>query len=159
MFKHSVNSKVYEALSTVGRLDEDTSGFLIVTTDGKLLHQITNPQNHIKKRYLVETIDSITEGQCLAISHGVDITVKDHGKTERYTSRPAEIILQERNVAELIIDEGKKREIRRIFLALGNKVVKLHRLSTENMILADYDLKPGQFCKITLEEINRLILY
>ena len=68
-----------------------------------------------------------------------------------------EIELEEERVAFLTIGEGKKRQIRRMFGALGNQVTALHRSSTENMALSDFDLAPGEFIEVRRRDIVDLI--
>jgi 16S rRNA pseudouridine516 synthase len=157
ILRESVKSTAYESLITVGRLDQETTGFLIVTTDGKLVHKITSPDNNVKKTYYVKTTKSITEKQIKIIRNGVKFSVNDHGITQEYTTRPAEISYITKYTLKITIDEGKKREIRRIFSTLGNEVTVLHRLSTENMELSNYKLEIGDYCKITIQEIEEFI--
>ena len=157
MYKRQVPSNVYESLITVGRLDEDTTGFLLVTTDGKLVDKITSPKNHISKKYLVETELGITEDEISQIKNGVKIEIFDNDYYERYVSQPANITLDDENIAVLTIKEGKKRQIRRMFSALGNYVVSIHRLAIGNMVLSNYDISTGDYREITLDEINQYI--
>jgi len=157
LFYGKLPTMVYESLITVGRLDENTTGLLLVTTDGKLAHKITNPQNKIKKTYYIETTKLISLNQIDAIRKGVKIKINDNGKIEEYISRPTILTEIEENSMILTIDEGKKREIRRIFNSVGNEVSKLHRLSTEKMSLDDYNLDLGEFCEINFEDIVREI--
>ena len=157
LFRDAVEPSIYESLVTVGRLDEDTTGLLLVTTDGKLVHSVTDPQKNIKKTYRVKTQDAITELQLESIREGVDVSVTEYGSLEEFQTRPATIELESSICAILTIDEGKKRQIRRMFTTLGNHVNHLHRLSTEGMVLKEYGLEPGQFCTITREEVNRAL--
>ena len=158
LFRNHVESTVYESLVTVGRLDEETTGFLLFTTDGKMVSIITNPEMHIQKTYRVITENRITEESMEVIRDGVHISIDDEGFTDSYVTRPAHIRLSKPNIAILTIDEGKKRQIRRMFGTLGNHVIQLHRLSTENMNLADFNLKAGQFCQLSKSEIESLII-
>ena len=158
IFKNNLSKSVYQSLVTVGRLDEDTTGLLLVTTDGKLVDRITNPNNHVPKKYLVDTELDIVEEEVSAIRKGVDIKIIEENFTEKYTSRPAKIILQDSNQAILIIDEGKKRQIRRMFDSMGNYVVSIHRLAIGNMNLDDFNINQGEFEEITLEKINKTII-
>jgi 16S rRNA pseudouridine516 synthase len=155
IFKGEVSRQVYESLITVGRLDEGTTGFLLVTTDGKLVHKITNPKNRIKKTYHIETTKSISIKQIDSLKRGVKIKINDNGIVEEYISRPTILTNIREYSMRLTIDEGKKREIRRMFESVGNEVSKLHRISTEKMILNDYKLKPGEYCEINYEDIER----
>jgi len=155
LFYGRVSKIVYESLITVGRLDENTTGFLLVTTDGKLAHKITNPKNKIKKTYYIETTKSISLEQIDSIKNGIKIKINDNGKVEEYISRPTILTDIEEKSMILTIDEGKKREIRRMFDTVGNEVSKLHRLSTEKMLLNDYKLDLGEYCEINFEDIDR----
>ena len=155
LFYGRVSKIVYESLITVGRLDENTTGFLLVTTDGKLAHKITNPKNKIKKTYYIETTRSISLEQIDSIKNGIKIKINDNGKVEEYISRPTILTDIEEKSMILTIDEGKKREIRRMFDSVGNEVSKLHRLSIEKMLLNDYKLELGEYCEINFEDIDR----
>ncbi len=155
LFYGRVSKIVYESLITVGRLDENTTGFLLVTTDGKLAHKITNPKNKIKKTYYIETTKSISLEQIDSIKNGIKIKINDNGKMEEYISRPTILTDIKEKSMILTIDEGKKREVRRMFDSVGNKVSKLHRLSTEKMSLNDYKLELGEYCEINFEDIDR----
>ena len=155
LFYGRVSKIVYESLITVGRLDENTTGFLLVTTDGKLAHKITNPKNKIKKTYYIETTKSISLEQIDSIKNGIKIKINDNGKVEEYISRPTILTDIEEKSMILTIDEGKKREIRRMFDSVGNEVSKLHRLSIEKMLLNDYKLELGEYCEINFEDIDR----
>ena len=157
IFRGAVEPSVYESLVTVGRLDEDTTGFLLVTTDGKLVHSITDPDKKIKKTYRVTTEQKITVKQLEAIRNGMAVSVVEYGSVEEFETRPATIELEGDSCALLTIDEGKKRQIRRMFRSLDNHVIQLHRISTESMVLDDFNLLPGQFCSVTRQEINRAL--
>jgi 16S rRNA U516 pseudouridylate synthase RsuA-like enzyme len=81
----------------------------------------------------------------------------EFGTVEEFRTRGAHVYLEDERCAILTIDEGKKRQIRRMFTTLGNNVEHLHRLSTEAMVLSEYDLKPGEFCPVSREDINRAL--
>ena len=157
LFRDAVEPKVFESLVTVGRLDEDTTGFLLVTTDGKMVHAITDPNRHIKKMYRVETEHPISRQDIDAIREGVEVSVVEFGTLEEFRTRGAHVYLENERCAILTIDEGKKRQIRRMFTTLGNQVQHLHRLSTEGMVLSDFNLESGEFCAVTREDINRAL--
>ncbi len=157
LFKDSLSPNTFRSLVTVGRLDEGTTGFLLVTTDGNIVHRITNPDSRIGKSYRVNTRVEVSEEQANSIRRGVRVTDPDR-VSDTYVSRPAELTLEGGKVAIITIDEGKKREIKRIFEAVGNNVVKLHRVSIGNMVLSDYKLGIGDFCEVTLDEITIKIL-
>ena len=81
----------------------------------------------------------------------------EYGSLEEFETRPATIELEHDSCALLTIDEGKKRQIRRMFTSLDNHVTHLHRIATETMVLDDFNLKPGHFCSVTREQINRAL--
>ena len=153
IFKKNLDESIFRRLITVGRLDEDTTGLLIVTTDGKIVDKISNPESHISKKYLVKTELEITMEEILAIKKGVKIQIFDEDKIEQYISRPAQIDLEGANTAILTIDEGKKRQIRRMFDSLGNYVVSIHRLAIGNLVLSDFDIMSGEYHEIILDLI------
>jgi pseudouridine synthase len=157
LFRSDVSASVYESLVTVGRLDEDTTGLLLVTSDGHLVNRITKPENKVNKSYKVDCYDLLSESQLVSLREGVEVVVNDHGSTETYRALPAIVEIEHDHCAIVTITEGKKRQIRRMFTSIGNEVKHLHRLSTEGMILSDYNLNPGEYCSITLEDIERLI--
>jgi len=157
LFRSDVSATVYESLVTVGRLDEDTTGFLLVTSDGKLVNRITKPEKKVNKSYRVDCYDLVSKSQLVSLREGVEVVVDDHGPTETYRTLPAIVELENDHCAIVTINEGKKRQIRRMFTSVGNEVKHLHRLSTEGMVLSNYNLQPGEFCSITLEEIERKI--
>ena len=153
LFENRLSKNIYQSLVTVGRLDEDTTGLLLVTTDGKIVEKITNPENHIPKKYFVKTDLEITEEEITAIRKGIAIKIVEEYHTEEYISRPARITLQDVDAAILTIDEGKKRQIRRMFDTLGNYVVSIHRLAIGDLILENYNVQSGKFKEISKEEI------
>ncbi len=126
-----------KTLFCIGRLDEDTSGLLILTNDGELSYKITNPENKIEKTYSVVLESPLDEKIIKSIESGVTITMEENGRTYKYKTRPFKITLNKQNRKNLMIkiSEGKKREIRRIFESINNEVVKLKRISIGNINL------------------------
>jgi pseudouridine synthase len=157
-FREHVDATTYERLVTVGRLDENTTGFLLVTTDGKMVHRITSPDHTVRKTYEVQTAHALDDDQLDAIRNGVRIVVDDGEASDTYWTKPAEVQQQSERSVMLTIGEGKKRQIRRMFGALNNPVVELHRHSTEAMELKDYELQPGEFVAVKRKELVDLIL-
>ena len=142
-------------LHTVGRLDSDTSGLLLLTTDGRFSHHITAPESAINKTYLVTLKKPIAEPaqqedyikKCAA---GL-LLPPDH-KAQQEKSAPARLTFRSPDICTITVTEGKFHEVRRIFRALGNEVSALHRLSIANLQL-DENLAPGQYRELTQEEI------
>lgn len=127
----------YHPLKTVGRLDKDSSGLLLLTSDGDFAHQMTHPKFQKEKIYEVVLDRELENNDKVSIVQGINV--------ENYTSR-----LKLSNIVERIwrvnMAEGRNRQIRRTFAALGYEVVGLHRIAFGDYRLED--LKPGEFKEI-----------
>jgi 16S rRNA pseudouridine516 synthase len=110
------------ALSTIGRLDKDTSGLLLITDDGPLLHRVISPRSHVPKRY-VATLDRPLRGDEAAVFAAGDLMLD--GETAPLA--PAALEPLGPNEARLTITEGRYHQVRRMFAAVGNHVTALHR--------------------------------
>src|SRR4051812_11105427 len=110
------------ALSTVGRLDKDTSGLLLMTDDGKLLHRIISPKNHIAKRYHV-TLNWPLRGDEAELFLAGTMMLDGEDKP----LAPARLEVLSERTAWLTITEGRYHQVRRMFSALKNRVIGLHR--------------------------------
>jgi len=140
-----------QSLYTVGRLDKDTEGLLIVTNDGRLSNAVTNPKNEIIKRYYAVLEKQIDQEKIKILEKGIEISI---GR-EQYKTKPCKIeIIGEKHVY-ISISEGKKRQIKKMFDAIGNKVIYLRRVSIGNIQLEK--LKIGEFREISREEIYKKI--
>ena len=137
-------------LFPVGRLDIDTEGLLLITNDGKLAHELLSPKKHVDKTYFVRLRDELSEEDCKKLCEGVDIG-------EKNLTMPAEITEYEPEGRQcfITIREGKFHQVKRMFAAVGNEVLYLKRLSMGSLIL-DETLQPGQYRKLSEEEIERL---
>jgi len=134
----------------VGRLDQDTSGLLVVTNDAGLAEHITNPEHKVPKTYLVKCSTLLSEEQIDQLRHGIEL--KD-GMT-----RPARVVRirdrSNRTVFEITITEGRNRQVRRMVEALGAKVLKLVRVAIGPIRIGT--LQIGQFRPMLAEEVNLL---
>ncbi len=110
------------ALSTVGRLDKDTSGLLLMTDDGALLHRIISPRNHVAKRYLVTLARPMSGTETDVFASG-DLLLEGEDKP----LLPATLEVLGPQSAHLTITEGRYHQVRRMFAAVGNHVEALHR--------------------------------
>lgn len=126
------------AISTVGRLDKETSGLLLMTDDGALLHRIISPKNHVPKRY-VATLDRPLRGDEAALFASGTMMLEGEEKP----LLPAELEVLEPTLARLTIHEGRYHQVRRMFAAAGNHVVALHRDRIGGLDLPA-DLEPGR---------------
>ncbi len=115
--------KEYEHLNLkpVGRLDKDTTGLIILTNDNNFIHKMTNPKNNIVKKYLVSLCDPIQTDYKQKIKEGI---VLKNG----YITKPGEIEILNDNECYLTITEGKYHQVKRMFAALGNRVIELRRV-------------------------------
>lgn len=131
-------------LHTVGRLDKDTSGLLILTTDGLFSHQLTSPENHVKKIYeaVLKESESLERQKKISESFSRGILMPAEKKAPEQMALPAEAEWLSEKVCRVTVMEGKFHQIRRMFLAVGNEVVKLKRLSFASFQLTD-DFEEG----------------
>jgi 16S rRNA pseudouridine516 synthase len=134
------------ALSTIGRLDKETSGLLLITDDGPFLHRVISPKSKIAKRYLA-TLDRPLEGhEAEAFAAG---TLMLEGETDPLA--PAVLEPSGPNTASLTITEGRYHQVRRMFAAVGNHVTALHRDRIGGLILP-VDLEPGAWRILSADE-------
>lgn len=134
-------------LSIAGRLDKDTTGLVLLSTDGKFIHKITSPNSNIKKTYEVKTSDPIEESYIEAFKNGVEI------KEDDYIARPCELEIIDNNKAIVKVTEGKYHLVKRLFSNLGNKVTSLKRLAIGDLKLDPY-LEEGNYRELTEEELK-----
>ncbi len=133
-------------LNHVGRLDKDTTGLILLTNDGDLSQFLTHPKNKIPKEYVAKTNEFINDKVIKKIERGIFIGSGEKGK--------AKIISQEKikNTVHvnMILRQGKKNEIRRIFKFSGLKLIALKRIKFGNITLDQ--LKEGQWRELTKKE-------
>jgi len=146
-----ITDKKRKDLFPVGRLDKDTEGLLLITNDGDLAHRLLAPKKHVDKLYYAKVEGIVTEEDRKAFAEGVDI-----GEDE--VTRPAVLeILKSDEVSEihLTIQEGKFHQVKRMFEAVGKKVIYLKRISMGTLYL-DENLKLGEYRALTEEELKHL---
>ena len=145
--------KVNKRIVPVGRLDMYTSGALILTNDGELVNKLTHPKNEINKTYNVTISGKITKQEVELLKNGVEI---DNG----YITKPAEVkilkIDEEKNISriQIIIHEGKNRQIRKMCASIGKKVLALHRSKIGNIDVKN--LKLGEWRYLNKKELSDL---
>ena len=134
------------ALSTIGRLDKETSGLLLITDDGPFLHRVISPKSNIAKRYAA-TLDRPLEGhEAETFAAG---TLLLEGETDPLA--PAVLEPTGPNTANLTITEGRYHQVRRMFAAVGNHVTGLHRDRIGGLALAA-DMEPGAWRILASDE-------
>ena len=139
-------------VSSIGRLDKDTEGLLIITNDGALNHYITSPNNHVDKKYYVEIDNPLTNNQMEEFEKG--ILIKD-GDMEDFVTRNAKIEKIDECKYYVTISEGKFHQIKRMFKYFDKDVLYLKRVQMGKIIL-DESLKEGEYRPLTKEEIEIL---
>lgn len=142
--------KVPERVFSVGRLDYNTEGLLILTNDGDFANKLTHPTNHINKEYLVTIEGDIKEGDLAVMRAGV----VENGK--RMPSAKIEIVEIKKDTTKLkvVIDEGQNRQIRRMFEAIGKNIVLLKRVAIGKLVLGG--LERGKYRELTQKELSNI---
>ena len=138
------------AISTIGRLDKQTTGLLLLTDDGDLLHRVISPKRHVAKVYRATLARPLsgTEGALFASG---ELVLENEDKP----LSPAILEVVSPTEALLTVTEGRYHQVRRMFAAVGNHVEALHRERMGGLVLPD-DLAPGAWRLLTLEEIERI---
>lgn len=130
-------------LTPVGRLDKDTEGVLLFTNNGKLAHELLSPKKHIKKIYYALLEKEIGDESIEKLKQGVDIG--------GYITQPAEVKKISTNEIHLTISEGKFHQVKKMLIAVGNKVEYLKRIKFGKISLNDMEL--GEVIEIELDDI------
>lgn len=138
----------YKKLKTIGRLDKDSSGLIMLTDDGDLAFRLTHPKFAKTKQYLV-TIDKALEPLHQQMINDFGVNLPD-GRSQLGLEK----LNDNRREWRVVIHEGRNRQIRRTFAALGYTVIKLHRTNFDNISLSG--LKPGKFIELTEAEISHI---
>lgn len=143
-----IMSDVEERVFPVGRLDYNTSGLLLLTNDGDFANRIMHPGHRMDKTYRVRVAGNISKMKISVLRAGVRL-----GKFKTSPAR-VDVITWNRHsmILEVTIHEGKNRQIRRMFEAVGYPVQELERISIGNMKLGH--LKPGQYRKLSRRELE-----
>lgn len=135
-------------LATVGRLDKETTGLLLLTDDGALLHRITAPKKAIPKRYRARLARDLNGQEAAALFASGDLMLEGESKP----LLPAQLEVLGKREAVLVIHEGRYHQVRRMFAAAGNHVEELHREKIGGLSIPA-DLAPGEFRLVSAEEL------
>jgi len=145
--------KVKERLVPVGRLDMYTSGALILTNDGDFVYKVTHPKHEINKTYTVTLKGIIEKTKVDELRKGIDIG--------GYITKPAKVKIlktdEEKNISrlEIVIHEGKNRQVRKMCEAIGYKVLALHRSKIADIGVKDIEL--GKWRYLSKNEVNKIL--
>lgn len=142
--------KVNEKIFPVGRLDKESRGLLLLTNDGELAFKLTHPKFEHEKKYVVEVKGNFSEKDVEKLVSGVGLV---DGMMRALSVRPLKK-MKDSSLIEIVLGEGKKRQIRRMCQAIGFEVGDLKRVGFGSLKLGD--LKEGSYRYLTQEEINKL---
>lgn len=131
---------------SVGRLDADSEGLIILTNDGELTHRLTHPSFGVEKEYLVSVDGRPSAGAIRSLRSGIQL---DDGLTA-----PARVSQVEPSLLRIVVHEGRKRQVRRMCEAVGHPVTRLVR--TRIGPLRDPSLSPGEWRTLTVGEVRKL---
>lgn len=134
-------------LHPVGRLDRDTTGLLLLTSDGQWSHRITSPRTGCPKTYRVTLAEPLPAEALARLEAGVLLRDEDR------PTAPARVLVQSERVIDLVITEGRYHQVKRMLAAVGNHVIALHRTRVGGIEL-DPELAPGQWRPLTQAEID-----
>lgn len=132
-------------LFPAGRLDIDTEGFLLLTNDGQTAHNLLSPSKKVGKEYFARLEKPLTKEDAHTIEQGVDIG--------GYITKPSSIVQESDTECVITIVEGKFHQVKKMFEAVGNKVVYLKRISFASLLL-DPTLALGEYRFLTRDEID-----
>lgn len=133
-------------LQCVGRLDQDTTGLLLLTDDGQFLQALTHPKKHIAKVYRMQTADEVTDEQLLNLEQGVQL----RNENGVFAATDVEQIAE--HEMQMAIHQGVYHQVKRMLAAVGNKVEKLHRQQIG--LLKLQDLSEGERIYLTESQIQ-----
>jgi 23S rRNA pseudouridine2605 synthase len=134
-------------LFTVGRLDRDTTGLLLVTNDGHFAQQVIHPSKGLTKEYLVKASQEITHEHVVSISKGAYI--------EGAWVKPVRVAKMRKGTVKIVVREGKKREVRLLAQKAGLDLLSLHRIRIGSLVLGN--LEVGDYRPLTEKEKKLLL--
>lgn len=143
----SLFKNIKERLFTVGRLDKDTKGLILVTNDGDFANHIIHPSYGIQKEYLAKVAQEITEEHLKALMEGIEL--------EGVFLKPVRVTKVRRGTLKIVVMEGKKREVREMIAEAGLDLFELTRIRIGGLHLGT--LSEGSFRNLTPPEINSLL--
>lgn len=145
-----INSKRKD-LFPIGRLDKDTQGLIIITNDGEIAHKMLSPKHHISKVYYAQVEGIVDKNDVKLFAQGLKID-------SEFNAMPAKLeIIKSEDISQIKLEifEGKFHQVKRMFEAVGKKVIFLKRISMGEIKL-DNSLKAGEFRQLNKDELNYL---
>ncbi|BAP36880.1 pseudouridine synthase [Acinetobacter guillouiae] len=133
-------------LQTVGRLDQDTTGLLLLTDDGQFLQALTHPKKHVAKVYQIQTADPITDDQIQQLEQGVEL------RNEKGIFAATDVLRLAEYALQMTVHQGVYHQVKRMLAAVGNKVESLHRAQVGQLALKE--LVEGEWVYLTEDQVN-----
>lgn len=140
-----INTAHAHKLHIAGRLDVDTTGLVLLTDDGQWSHRVTSPKHACEKVYQVQLAEPIADTAVTAFAEGILL------RNEHKATKPAQLTIEQPQSVRVTLSEGKYHQVKRMFAAVENKVVGLHRERVGDITLAD--LAEGEWRYLTAEEV------
>jgi 16S rRNA pseudouridine516 synthase len=144
-----LHEPVIEGLHVAGRLDIDVTGLVLVTDDGAWSHRVTSPRHKCAKTYRAALAEPLAEAAVRRLREGIML------RGEKRPTRPAGVALITPQQVRLTISEGRYHQVKRMFAAVGNRVLSLHREGIGDLTL-DPQLDPGDYRPLTPAEVEAL---
>lgn len=138
-----------DGVQAIGRLDQDTTGLLILSDDGQFIHRMASPKHHVPKLYVVTTKHAVDDDAISTLMSGV--VLNDDPELVRAVA----CVRVNDNVIELTLSEGKYHQVKRMLAAVGNRVEALHRAQMGGLAL-DANLPEGQWRWLTADDLALL---
>ncbi|MEE9386654.1 MAG: 16S rRNA pseudouridine(516) synthase [Nannocystaceae bacterium] len=139
---------ITRGVQPAGRLDQDSSGLLLLSDDGAFLHSISSPKRHVAKTYSVTTRDAVTPGLVHRLREGVRLRGEAHTTAAMACHR-----VNARRL-ELKIAQGKYHQVKRMIAAAGTSCEALHRIAIGGLRLDSLDIEAGQWCDILPDQVD-----
>lgn len=137
-------------VQAIGRLDHDTTGLLLLTDDGTFNHALSSPKRHVPKRYLATTAEPVTQELIDALFAGVQL------HDEPGPLAASECVQVADRQIEIVLEQGKYHQVKRMLAAAGNHCAALQRISIGQLTLDALQLKEGEWCHLTEEQLALL---
>lgn len=134
-------------IQCVGRLDQDTTGLLLLTDDGQFLQALTHPKKHVAKVYQMHVADAVTDEHIQQLTQGVEL------RNEDGIFAATDVQRLDENRLQMTIHQGVYHQVKRMIAAVGNKVEKLHRAQIGQLSLND--LPEGEWIYLTDEQVEQ----
>lgn len=133
-------------MQCVGRLDQDTTGLLLLTDDGQFLQALTHPKKHVPKVYQMDTLDPVTDMQIQQLEQGVEL------RNEKGIFAATDVTRLDECKLLITVHQGVYHQVKRMLAAVGNKVESLHRAQIGQLKLTD--LAEGEWVYLTENQVN-----